>query len=324
MELKDDDIDVVIFNLKKQHIWQTLNKIQEKSFDTVQMEEILHQFNSNIVSDKAVQYLDYDAWVNVDSKQVGGFKWKLSNIQRAWDNIKPAQLYLVTATTHTGKSSFLSNEAANICKQITDTRTILYFNNERSESAVLERFLCSYYERSVASIRKNRKLAIDKFLKNHPHMPLRIISARDGKKTMNEVEMSCMLYKPALVIIDVLDKLIIEGNNQSRRPYEYVFSWARNLAIKYNCIVMGATQYGVKTSKDGNVIEDSKMSQHGAFDAKVDKAANTDFMLGIQNVPNVKDQKKIYLLRAKEGDEDINFYCSFDHETGIFSDARTI
>ena len=320
MEIESDDIKCIMLDFHKRELWRNIIEIKEKDFDTYKIEESVKVFNSQLLANNDLDYLKYEDWINEDKNKNDGYKWRLKTIQQMWGNIKPKQLYLVTAVTHTGKSSFITSEATNICHQLTDESTVLYFNNERSESAILERFLCSFYKKDVDTIRQHRDKAITSFIKKYPHRPLRVFSARDGKKTIKEVEKACSMYKPAIVIIDQLDKLISKDDQKTRRPYENIYSWARDLAIIYNTIVIGATQYGVQKDKSGQVRESVQMSQNGLFDATTDKSANADFVIGIQNVPTYNNQKKIFLLRAKEGEEGLQFNCKFDKITGLFED----
>jgi KaiC/GvpD/RAD55 family RecA-like ATPase len=266
-------------------------------------------------SGRDVHYLSYDeAFAEDDSTE--GYKWRLNELNKAWGPIKPQQLYVVMATTHTGKSSFVISESLHMLRQAKN-RNILYFNNERGEKSVLERYMCGIFRKDSDKIRQNRQKVREIFEHNFPGEPLKIFSARDGQKSMREIERACNIYQPAVVVIDQLDKLVSEKDRGGRRPYEKVYAWARNLAVKYNTPVIGVTQYGVSTDQHGQIVN-KKMHQHGTFDAKIDKAANTDYLLGIQNVGDSKDMKRIYLIRAKEGDEGIDFICKFNAKTGLY------
>lgn len=316
-ELKEKDIEVTLTAMRQAVLWDELKKSKNTTFDLEEMTQILEKYKKNLKSvNKSVAYLTLDE-AFCDDPLEGGYKWRLKEIQHAWGNIRPEQFYLVTAATHTGKSSFIASEALYFMKQM-DSGSILYFNNERSEKAVFERFMCGLFNKDIVSIRNNKEKVKELYIKKYPHEPLKIISARSEEKPKQKITAACSLYNPRLVIIDQIDNILTEKERNYVRPYEKLYPWVRDLAIKYKVPVIGATQYGVQKDGEGQVIN-RKMNQHGTFGSTTDKAAHCDFMLGVQNIGDANTQKRIALIRAKEGDEGRSFVCNFNKKTGLYT-----
>lgn len=317
IEIPARDLEATLLGFKEKKLWHDLEKAKESDFDTATMEELIISYNKNLnQTTNTIKYITLDEALS-DDVLANCLHWALPSTEYYWGPIKSGQFYLIAATTHTGKSSFVINEACNIVKQL-DGKNLLYFNNERSERSIYERFLCTLFKKPLESIHKNKDKVRSLFLKKYPNEPIKIFSARNDGKSRKEIETACAAHNPGAIIIDQIDKLLFKSETSLRRPYEGVYAWARNLAVKYDVPVFGVTQYGVKKDQQGNEIMDSKMTQHGTFDATIDKASNTDFLLGIQNVQNNDRLKRIYLIRAKEGEEGVQFICNFNKQTGVY------
>lgn len=319
-KLKDSDVETTLTRMRQDKLWVDLSREKDNSFDLHKMKELIVKAEYGISdSSKCLDYLSLDEAFKED-EQRNSFSWRLSELQNAWGCLQKQQFYLITAATHTGKSSFLVSEASYWLRQNKDAN-ILYFNNERSEKKIFERFMCSLFNRSAKTIQKNLPKVREHYEKLYPNEPLKIFSAREGKKSMREIEGACALYKPSVVIIDQIDNLLRGNDSEAHRAYANLYAWARDLAVKYDTPVMAVSQYSVKTNEQGNVVTNN-MHQHGLFYSRVDKPANTDYMLGIQNVENDENSKRIYLIRAKEGKENYSFVCKFNQDSSIFSDYQ--
>ena len=223
-----------------------------------------------------------------------GFSWRLPCLNRHIKPIRRGDFVVVAARPDKGKTTFCAAELTHMAAQVDlifpgETRSILWFNNEGPGRNIVVRNFQAALNATIeelAQLGKTPASNPDMVAKYRSAVRERYATALGGRAGAlrifdihgmwsNEVEDLMRLYKPALVLFDMVDNIKFGGevNNNGQRTdqlLEAMYQWARMMGVKYDCGVIATSQ--ISGEGDGlqypglGMLKDSKTGKQGAAD----------------------------------------------------------
>ncbi len=229
---------------------------------------------------------DLDVLVD-DSINTPGLRWRLNTLNRMLGSLRKGNFGFVFARPETGKTTFLASEVTHMASQTTSP--ILWLNNEEVGSAVMLR--CYQATLGLSTTDLFRNLAANK-AKYHELTHGNIKLYDNGHIHKKTVEKLCRQLKPALIVIDQIDK--IQGFDSDREDLRLgaIYQWFRELAKEY-APVIGVCQ------ADGTAEGQKWLTMAHVANAKTSKQAEADFIIGIGKVPDQGFETIRYLHCSK-------------------------
>lgn len=235
-------------------------------------------------------------------------------------HIKPlvgGDFVIIAARPDKGKTSFCAAELTHMAAQV-DTvypgegRCILHFNNEGPGKRIIMRNFQAALGATVEDLVElsSKPSADPKFRTMVRERYSEAIGGRMGALRVfdihglwnHEVEDLIRLYRPALVLFDMVDNIKFggEANNNGQRTdqlLEAMYQWARFMGVKYDCVVMATSQI----SADGDglqyptlpMLKDSKTGKQGAADLIITIGTVNDPMLVNSRYIGTTKNKKV-------------------------------
>ncbi len=185
-----------------------------------------------------------------------GLTWFLPSLQQGINSHMPGQFVVVAADSDTGKSAFCISQAVHVFKHlnnINSDRPILYCTSEDTKEDLSCRFLsCLFREHTSGfeDVIDNYPRIKEKYLANFDDKLFIGISIR-GQSDLAKIRQKIEKYNPALIIIDMLDKLSSSDNIQDlTRLYQDVRGIAND-----GFQIIGTSQTGNTSYQDSETKE---------------------------------------------------------------------
>lgn len=224
-----------------------------------------------------------------------GLRWPLDSLNKSLGSLRVGDFGFIIARPEVGKTTFLASAVGFMAPQTEGV--ILWLNNEEQGGKVRLRVYQSVLGLRLDQLFSDRKRYATSYQKLVSN---RIKILDDAGLSRSTVEKACEEEKPALIVIDQLDK--VKGFTGDRNDLELgeKYRWARELAKVY-APVIGVCQ--ADATADGQ-----KWVHMGqAADAKTSKQAEADWILGVgaTNEVGFEFVRHFYLSKNKlMGDED--------------------
>ena len=269
--------------------YEDLSHTEEEKND----EEILHK-----KSVKELVQRSFDP-----ARQIRLFPRELND--RCDGGARPGHHLLIYARPEIGKTLFAQNMVAGFLKQ---GLRVLYVGNEDPASDILLRLICRLSGLTKQQVMDNPDEA-EKRAYARGYDNLIIASLAPGN--FFEIRKLVETHKPAVVVLDQLRNL--EVNSESRvQALEKAATEARNLAKRYNLLVVSVTQAG--ESAEGKAIlgrDDIDFSKTGI-------PAQVDLMIGIgaDNTMEAHGIRTISLPKNKLSGRHDHFVCTINPSLG--------
>lgn len=224
-----------------------------------------------------------------------GIRWRLQSLNRHLGSLRKGNFGFVFARPETGKTTFLTSECSYAAEQ--DMGPILHLNNEQVHEEVMLRYYQSTLGATLAQVMANRERANRVFMeRTHGN----IVMPRIGAFTAKTIERLCERVKPALIIVDQIDK--VEGFDNDREDLKLgaCYQWHRELSKEYGPVI-GICQ------ADGTGEGQKWLTMGNVANAKTSKQAEADWILGIGKTAAEGYEMIRYMHLCKNkllGDED--------------------
>lgn len=246
-----------------------------------------------------------------------GLHWRLPCLNRHIKPLVGGDFVVVAARPDKGKTTFCASELTFMAPQVDvvypgENRSILWFNNEGPGKRIVTRCFQAALNATTEDLvrlsnipsedpRWKTKVREDyaKALGGRPGV-LRIFDIHDMWN--HEVEDVVKLYKPALILFDMVDNIKFGGevmNNGQRTDQllEGMYQWSRVMGVKNDCAVMANSQI----SADGDglpwptlpMLKDSKTGKQGAADVIITLGTVNDPMLANSRYIGTTKNKKV-------------------------------
>ncbi|WNV48154.1 DNA helicase [Caulobacter phage Quill_5.2] len=223
-----------------------------------------------------------------------GFKFRLEELNQGIRPLRGGDFVILAARPDVGKTTALTSELTFMAPQINEVfpdeeRDILWFNNEGPGRRIKTRLYQSALNASISDlVQRNKAGTIEAeyaaALGGRGDC-IRVYDIHDFWSS--EVEDVIKDGKPpAIIVFDMIDNIRFAGdvgNNGTRTDQllEAMYQWGRNIAVKYNCVVIATSQI----SADGeglqypslSMLKDSKTGKQGAADLIITIGYNKEY-----------------------------------------------
>jgi replicative DNA helicase len=236
------------------------------------------------------------------------FQWKFNipSLRRRVEGLSGGHFVIVGARPNTGKTSFHASIIASEC---------VVLCNEEAYKRVGLRYLYCKSNMSSDQVLENRKLALERY------DPLRnLLSIKDATdKNMDYVEQLAKSINPDIIVLDMGDKFATGGSERTDIYLKEAAIHARNIAKKYDCVIIWMSQLSAEAEGKINV------NQSMLEGSKTGKAAEADLMLLISKNPDIEGQdsndpqRHIRLAKNKLTGWHGAVHVELDVETGRYS-----
>lgn len=205
-----------------------------------------------------------------------GISFRLKCINDHCRGLRPGDFIIIAARPDKGKTTFLASELTYMASQLPEDRCIVWLNNEglgaRIYSRLWQAALGLTTSQMVALHQQGRLMEeYSKAICGDPYK-IRVYDVH-GMDTY-EVEQILQRDMPALVVFDMIDN--VKGFNGEARTdlvKEKMYQWARELGVKYECIVAATSQISVEGANErfpsDAALKDSKTGKQGTSDLTI-------------------------------------------------------
>ena len=198
------------------------------------------------------------------------FKFKLQSLADKIEGAGRGNLGIIFARPETGKTTFCTYLVAEYIRQ---GFKVAYFANEEPGRLVKGRVFSAYLKRSVDEMRKNLDDSMEVYRREiEPNLNL-----LEGRGiTLLEIEKFIDIHKPDVVMVDQLDKVVINGNfARVDEKLRALYEGARTIAKKQQVLFWSVSQ--ASYDAQGRQEVDFSMLEN----SRTGKASEADIIVGI-------------------------------------------
>ena len=245
------------------------------------------------------------------------YQWKFNipSLARRVEGLSGGHFVIVGARPNTGKTSFHASIIASEGGFIDQGARCVVLCNEESYKRVGLRYLYCKSKMSSDQVLENRTLAIERY------QPIKeLLSIKDATdKGMDYVEQLAKSMNPDIIVLDMGDKFATGGSDRTDIYLKEAAIHARNIAKKYNCVIIWMSQLSAEAEGKINV------NQSMLEGSKTGKAAEADLMLLLSKNPDIEGQdindpqRHIRLAKNKLTGWHGTVHVELDVETGIYT-----
>lgn len=250
----------------------------------------------------------------------GGYSWSMPRLNKHYGPACKGDLIHLFGFTNSGKTSFVVNETLHMMKQFKEGERLLWINNEEAIVKVALRYGTCGLDKNSKYLTKHATQADSDKMHELYGVRDRLIMKQVGSSAdYKQVEALLDKYKPSVVVFNDTDKITNRGKTDNSSSHlSKVFTWARNVAINYNCLVLAVGQADVDS------INKKKLYEDNLADCKVGKARESDLCIGIGFDEETPRKRYINLVKNKIGPSKIYFNAYFDGDTGRYVEEETV
>ncbi len=197
------------------------------------------------------------------------------------EGLSGGHFVIVGARPNTGKTSFHASIIASEGGFIDQGAKCVVLCNEEAYKRVGLRYLYCKSNMSSDQVLENRKLALKRY------DPIRQLTVYKGcYRIRTWITLSSLLkvLNPDIIVLDMGDKFATAGSERSDIYLKEAAIHARNIAKKYNCVIIWMSQLSAEAEGKINV------NQSMLEGSKTGKAAEADLMLLISKNPDIEGQ----------------------------------
>lgn len=248
-----------------------------------------------------------------------GLHWALPCLNRHIKPLQSGDFIVIAARPDKGKTTFCTHQLTHMAPQVDkvypgENRSILWFNNEGPGRKIVMRAFQSALNATVEDLVKlsntSASAAGEQYKTKVREDYAAALGGRPGVLRVfdihgmwnHEVEDLIRLYKPAVVLFDMIDNIRFGdsvSNNGARTDQllEAMYQWARMMGVKHDCAVMANSQ--LSADADGvsfptlPQLKDSKTGKQGAADVIITLGALNDPVLENSRYIGTTKNKKV-------------------------------
>lgn len=270
-----ESVELFLEDLRRKHLYEQLSLVSYEAANgrnvTHKMSELLTQLEEKINNEEHIATEDLSTILDETIREPG-LRWRLNTLNRMLGSLRGGDFLILTARPETGKTAFLASEITFMVENLQkEAGPALWFNNEEQRQKVKLRTYQAALGLTVETL-LNDPIKYEKLYNDVTHGKLIIYDDTFSKR---EVENLCKQYKPSLICFDQLDKVQGFTNDREDLRLGAIYQWARELAKKYNCPVIGVTQ------ANGEAEDVQWLHMGHIANSKTSKQAEADCILGI-------------------------------------------
>lgn len=270
------------------------------------------------------EFADFDdSTIDENGMDDSGLHWAIAEMNEHYRNILGGDQYIVAARPGVGKTTFLCQNNASMAGQMPINKVIVWFNNESRRQRIMSRQIQS------ALGKTNSELAAMKSDGTLAKAYVDVMGRKDrvqvfdihGKNNayLEDILETIGIDNVGGIVFDMLDKVKFPTRKDLREDQrlEELYSWARELGVKYDCCTFPTSQ----VSADGegemwpneSMLKDSKTGKQGATDAIIMIGRSSDIMMARQRYISMPKTKS-----KREGKGDMRATVKFDEDRGLY------
>lgn len=329
-KVDDQDVNSVLVGLLDRDYLDKYTQALSVGFDIKNLQEIL----DNYTQDKAkyVTKLDEEAF-SIDKvdfsilDKENGIPWFLPSLQKGLGSLVQGQFVVVAADYGVGKSAFVISQLAHTLKYLRakkDNRPVLYFNSEGTQADVFTRTLSNLYSNKVHGGFEDVLKQVDRvssdFIEKFNKDTFLVFQIQQGD--MSKIKQKIDMYKPSIVIIDIMDVLAKEEDVQHLKK---LYDGLRLLSAQ-SCPIIGTTQSG-NTSYQYFDKEKSEMvtkhrrwlSEKDLYGSKAGKGGAADTIITIGKDDDMPHVRYVHTPKKKRGNV-VSVTCEIVEKYSIYKE----
>lgn len=233
----------------------------------------------------------------LDEIEERGIRWRLNSLNECMRPLRPGDFGIIAARPDKGKTTMLSSEVTFMAPQLPADKNILWLNNEGPGKRIIPRLYQSALGLPISElIELNKAGKLESAYTD-------VVGRRDRIRVVDihgfhvgQVEAIIENSAPGVIIFDMIDHIRgFSGEARTDLQLEEMYKWARERAVKYDCICLATSQ--ISNEGDGlqyptlGMLKDSKTGKQGACDFQM--------MIGASNDDNLKYSRYISLPKNK-------------------------
>lgn len=223
---------------------------------------------------KLAEYLDGDDIDAVLENELdySGIAWRLKCLNRHMRGLRGGDMGIIAARPDQGKTTFFTSEVSHMATQLPEDKNVIWLNNEGSGNRILPRLYQSAIGCTLHELREMRDAGTLKRRYSDAVGRSNRIRIHDiHGYNVGQVEAILEKSNPGIIVFDMLDNINgFSGESRTDLQLEAMYQWARERAVKYDCIALASSQI----SQDGDglafptqtMLKDSKTGKQGACD----------------------------------------------------------
>ena len=269
-------VESFLEDLHKKYLYEQLSLLSYEAANgrnvTHKLSSILSQLEDTTINNEE-HFATEDLTTILNSTvREPGLRWRLNTMNRMLGSLRGGDFGIIVARPESGKTAFLASEITYMTENLkTEAGPVLWFNNEEQKKKVKLRTYQALLGMSVNDLLKDPV----KYQKEYLEKSKGKLIIYDDIFSKREVENLCKQYKPSLVCFDQLDKVQGFTNDREDLRLGAIYQWARELAKKYDCPIIGVTQ------ANGEAEDVQWLHMGHLAGSKTSKQAEADWILGI-------------------------------------------
>ena len=282
----------------REHIGQTIANLgiammdgTEKDLSKVQ--ELVERYQDGFQPDEVLVELSNEFDDIFSDDEDLPWKWNLTQLNILCPGIGPGTLTTVFALVETGKSAFIVSTAFSPDSFCDQGAKVMLICNEEPAKRTQQRAVMSYSGLDKDKVFLSKKYAKEMWNKIKDQT---IIRDATDYPTMDAVEALVRKHKPDILIIDQLDKMMVEGNfSRDDLRLSEIYRKSRYIAKKHNLALIAVSQADA-TADGRTALRFTQMAN-----SKIGKAAEADLIIGIgkEQTDSGEDNYLRYLFVSK-------------------------
>jgi replicative DNA helicase len=227
-----------------------------------------------------------------------GLHWRLSCLNENMRGLRPGDFLVVAGRPDRGKTTFLASELTWMARQLPEDRNVIWLNNEGKGERIVPRLYqaaLGVHMSTMGEMHKRGEL-VPAYREQVGRLDRIRVHDVHGANT-RQIETILDTAAPGIVVFDMLDHITgsIGSGARADTVLEEVYKWARERAVKYDCVVIATSQ--ISNDGDGmqfpllGHLKDSKTGKQGTADALI--------MIGASNDPSLCNSRYISLPKNK-------------------------
>ena len=282
----------------REHIGQTVANIgiammdgTEKDLSKVQ--ELVERYQDGFQPDEVLVELSNEFDDIFSDDEDLPWNWNLTQLNILCPGIGPGTLTTVFALVETGKSAFIVSTAFGSDSFCDQGAKVMLICNEEPAKRTQQRAVMSYSGLDKDKVFLSKKYAKEMWNKIKDQT---IIRDATDYPTMDAVEALVRKHKPDILIIDQLDKMMVEGNfSRDDLRLSEIYRKSRYIAKKHELALIAVSQADA-TADGRTALRFTQMAN-----SKIGKAAEADLIIGIgkEQTDSGEDNYLRYLFVSK-------------------------
>lgn len=253
---------------RKRQIDMYHNQLSNKQIDFYKFVYAMNMLRDDSTIDMhRTGYNDIQRFISMRDTRIKFSKFKQLE---TYGHINEGDFVVVAGGTGTGKTAL----ALNLALDLLENYPVLYINIELSEAIIYKRLIATYTKTTMASIDNRHNMPqndIDKMMELGTYLESKEFYLSTGSKTIEAIQELVANFnqeKHFIVIVDHIGRITSDKESYERMTQTSIA--IRNLALDYNCTVLGLCQLN-RASKNDNKPSNSMLRDSGEIEQSARK-----------------------------------------------------